>query len=147
MRHGKGGRRREIGMDQWGLEQLRPWLDLRLGIPVGPLLCVIEGGAVAGPGPATPTARYCAASPPRPEYVGGSRPTSFVTLTRSSRARGRAAQRHPASARAINLGVTSIYLQGIDNTEIIATVFARHAPMIPASAELRPGFTSTPPPP
>jgi len=36
-----------------------------------------------------------------------------------------------------NLGVTSIYLQGIDNTEIIDTVHARRAPMIPASAGLR----------
>jgi hypothetical protein len=30
-----------------------------------------------------------------------------------------------------------IYLQGIDNAEIIATVHARKAPMIPASTELR----------
>jgi site-specific recombinase XerD len=36
-----------------------------------------------------------------------------------------------------NLGVTSIYLQGIDNSEIINTVFARPAPMLPASAGLR----------
>ena len=36
-----------------------------------------------------------------------------------------------------NLGITSIYLQGIDNSEIINTVHARPAPMLPASAELR----------
>jgi hypothetical protein len=36
-----------------------------------------------------------------------------------------------------SLGVTSIYLQGIDNAEIIATVHARKAPMIPASTGLR----------
>jgi hypothetical protein len=36
-----------------------------------------------------------------------------------------------------NLGVTSIYLQGIDNAEIIATVHARKTPMIPASTRLR----------
>jgi len=29
-----------------------------------------------------------------------------------------------------NLGITSIYLQGIDNAEIIDTVHARRAPMI-----------------
>ena len=51
VRHGKGGRRREVGMDPWGWEHVR-------------------------------------------------------------------------------LGVTSIYLQGIDNAEIIATVHARRAPMI-----------------
>ena len=36
-----------------------------------------------------------------------------------------------------NLGITSIYLQGIDNAEIIDTVRARRAPMIPVSATLR----------
>ena len=36
-----------------------------------------------------------------------------------------------------NLGTTSIYLQGIDTEEIIATVHARRAPMMPASAGLQ----------
>ncbi len=36
-----------------------------------------------------------------------------------------------------NLGVTSVYLQGIDNSEIIDTVHARPAPTLPASAKLR----------
>jgi len=35
-----------------------------------------------------------------------------------------------------NLGVTSIYLQGIDPDEIIETVHARRPPMIPASMGL-----------
>jgi hypothetical protein len=30
-----------------------------------------------------------------------------------------------------NLGITSMYLQGIDNAEIIDTVHARRAPMVP----------------
>jgi hypothetical protein len=36
-----------------------------------------------------------------------------------------------------NLGTTSIYLQGIDNTEIIDTVHARRAPMVPVHSSLR----------
>ena len=36
-----------------------------------------------------------------------------------------------------HLGVTSIYLQGIDNSEIIDTVHSRRPPMIPATAGLR----------
>src|SRR5512132_4152511 len=36
-----------------------------------------------------------------------------------------------------NLGVTSVYLQGIDNAEIIDTVHARRAPMISVSTSLR----------
>jgi site-specific recombinase XerD len=35
-----------------------------------------------------------------------------------------------------NLGITSIYLHGIDSSEIIATVDSRSAPVIPASAGL-----------
>jgi len=35
-----------------------------------------------------------------------------------------------------NLGITSVYLQGIDNHEIIDTVHARRAPTLPASAGL-----------
>ena len=36
-----------------------------------------------------------------------------------------------------NLGITSVYLQGIDNAEIIDTVHARRAPMISVNALLR----------
>ena len=35
-----------------------------------------------------------------------------------------------------DLGVTSVYLQGIDNTEVISTVRSRLAPTMPASAGL-----------
>ncbi len=35
-----------------------------------------------------------------------------------------------------DLGVTSTYLQGIDNAEVIDVVHARRAPMIPAAAAL-----------
>jgi hypothetical protein len=43
----------------------------------------------------------------------------------------------PASAWHTNLGITSIYLRGIDSTEIIDTVHARRPPMVPADATLR----------
>jgi site-specific recombinase XerD len=36
-----------------------------------------------------------------------------------------------------NLGITSVYLQGIDSGEIIETVHARRAPMIAVSASVR----------
>jgi hypothetical protein len=36
-----------------------------------------------------------------------------------------------------NLGITSIYLQGIDNAEIIDTDHAGRAPMVPARTTLR----------
>jgi hypothetical protein len=30
-------------MDAWGWEELHPWLELRVKLPVGPLFCVING--------------------------------------------------------------------------------------------------------
>jgi integrase len=36
-----------------------------------------------------------------------------------------------------NLGITSVYLQGIDNAEIIETVHARRAPMISVTTSPR----------
>jgi len=37
-----------------------------------------------------------------------------------------------------NVGITSIYLEGIDTREIVDTVHHRRPPVIPASAGLRP---------
>jgi integrase len=43
VRRGKGGKRREVGMDRWAWQQLDPWLEHRPSLPVGALLCVIHG--------------------------------------------------------------------------------------------------------
>ncbi len=43
VRRGKGGKRREVGMDRWAWEQLGPWLEIRRDLPIGALLCVIHG--------------------------------------------------------------------------------------------------------
>jgi integrase/recombinase XerD len=43
-----------------------------------------------------------------------------------------------------DLGITSAYLRGIDNTEIIHAVHERPAPMIPASTGLLPLRWSAP---
>jgi site-specific recombinase XerC len=42
VRRGKGGRRCEVGMDDWGWQELEPWLTARVTLPVGPLFCVIS---------------------------------------------------------------------------------------------------------
>jgi integrase len=49
VRRGKGGRRREVGMDDWAWEQLAPWLDARVELPVGPLFCVVNGATRGRP--------------------------------------------------------------------------------------------------
>jgi site-specific recombinase XerC len=43
VRHGKGDRRREAGMDDWGFEHLLAWVERRLELPIGPMFCVIDG--------------------------------------------------------------------------------------------------------
>ncbi len=43
VRHGKGGERREVGMDRWAWDQLAPWLQLRAQLPIGALFCVLRG--------------------------------------------------------------------------------------------------------
>ena len=49
VRRGKGGKRREVGMDRWGWQQIEPWLDYRAALPVGALICVISGTTTGRP--------------------------------------------------------------------------------------------------
>jgi integrase len=44
VRRGKGGRRREVGMDRWAWDQLTPYLEVRTTLPVGALFCIIHAG-------------------------------------------------------------------------------------------------------
>jgi integrase len=84
VRNGKGGRRREIGMDAWGWEQLRPWLAARLELPVGPLFCVMTAGPEGGPGRARTCASNSGGSRPKRASDVASRRTSSATPTPSS---------------------------------------------------------------
>jgi site-specific recombinase XerD len=138
VRRGKGGKRREVGMDRWGWQQIQPWLDIRPALPVGALLCVMHGPTAGRPWSATAarsTLRDLAVAagvrrrfaPHQLRHVHAvEMAREGVPLTVVQRQLGHA-----------NLGITSIYLQGIDNSEIINTVFARPAPTLPASAGLR----------
>jgi integrase len=84
VRRGKGGRRREVGMDAWGWQELQPWLELRLQLPVGPLLCVING-PTRGRQWSSAAARADRAGPPSTRAFGGaSGRSNFGTPTPSS---------------------------------------------------------------
>jgi site-specific recombinase XerD len=137
VRHGKGGRRREVGMDAWAWQQLQPWLQTRLELPVGPLFCVITG----------PTrGRHWAHAAARAELrqaaaKAGVRRRFAPHQLRHAHAVEMAREGVPLVViqRQLghsNLGITSIYLQGIDNAEIIDTVRARRIPMVHANALL-----------
>jgi integrase len=139
VRHGKGGRRREVGMDEWAWEQLQPWLDLRLELPVGPLFCVINGPTRGRPW--SPAAVRAALR--RTAMAAGVRRRFAPHQLRHAHAVEMAHEGVPLiiiqrQLGHSNLGITSIYLQGIDNAEIIDAVHARRAPMIKVSASLRP---------
>ena len=138
VRRGKGGRRREVGMDAWGWEELRPWLEMRLELPVGPLLCVING-LTRGRHWSSAAAR---ADLRRTAAQAGVRRRFAPHQLRHAHAVELAREGVPLIViqRQLghsNLGITSVYLQGIDNAEIIETVHARRQPMIPVSTSLR----------
>jgi site-specific recombinase XerD len=138
VRRGTGGRRREVGMDAWAWAELQPWLERRVDLPVGPLFCVLNG-------------------PTRGRRWSGAAARSELRDTAvAAGVRRRFAPHQLRHAHAVelaregvpliviqrqlghsNLGITSVYLQGIDNAEIIDTVHARRAPMVPVSASLR----------
>ena len=138
VRRGKGGRRREVGMDDWGWQELQPWLEVRVELPIGPLFCVING-ATGGRPWATAAAR---AQLRRTTAAAGVRRRFAPHQLRHAHAVEMAREGVPLIViqRQLghsNLGITSVYLQGIDNAEIIDTVHARRAPMIPVSPSLR----------
>ena len=100
--------------------------------------CIIDGPPAGSRGRGPRFARSSAGSPPRRASGADSRRTSGATPTRSNSPAREVAlniiQRRLGHA---NLGTTSIYLQGIDPEEIIATVHTRRVRMMSASAGLR----------
>ncbi|SRR6266536_1503955 len=85
VRRGKGGRRREVGMDDWGFEQLEPWVTARQAMPVGPLFCVINGRTCGRAlGRPRPRAPHSGAARCGPASAAASSRTSSVTRTPSS---------------------------------------------------------------
>jgi site-specific recombinase XerD len=137
VRHGKGDKRREVGMDSWAWEQLEPWQQLRVQFPVGPLFCVVHG-PTAGRNWEPASARRQLG---RTAVAAGVRRRFAPHQLRHAHAIEMAHEGVPLvviqrQLGHAHLGVTSIYLQGIDNAEIIDAVHARRPPMIPATAGL-----------
>ena len=137
IRHGKGDKRREAGMDQFGFEQLAAWLAHRVLLAPGPLFCVIDGQT---------RGRRWSASAARAE---------LRQLALEAGVRRRFAPHQLRHAHAVelaregvavniiqrqlghsDLGTTSTYLQGIDPSEIIDAVRSRRQPTIIATAGL-----------
>jgi integrase len=84
VRNGKGGRRREIGMDAWGWDQLRPWLAARLERRSGRCSASSTAQPAGDPGRAPTRASNSAGSPRKRASDAASRRTSSATPTPSS---------------------------------------------------------------
>ena len=138
VRRGKGGRRCEVGMDDWAWDQLQHWLSVRVELPVGPLFCVLTGptrGRAWSQAAAREQLRHTAAR-------AGVRRRFAPHQLRHAHAVEMAREGVPLiviqrQLGHTNLGITSIYLQGIDSAEIIDTVHARRPPVVPVGSTLR----------
>ena len=137
VRAGKGNKRLEVGMDTWAWDQLVPWRELRARFPVGTFFCVVHGATAGWEWEASCARRQLA----RTAAAAGVRRRFAPHQLRHAHAVEMAREGVPLvviqrQLGHANLGVTSIYLQGIDNSEIIDTVHARRPPVIPAAAGL-----------
>ncbi len=139
IRHGKGDKRREVGMDRWGWTHLEPWLALRATLPPGALFCVLRGPTRGRP--CAPAGIRCQlhhaaqqAGVRRRFAPHQLRHAHAVEMSREGISLI-VIQRQLGHA---DLAITSRYLRGIDNTEIIQAVHDRPEPMIPASRRLAP---------
>ncbi len=137
VRCGKGGKRREVGMDRWAWEQLKPWLTVRASLPVGALFCILRGPTRGRPcAPAGIRAQLR-----RTAQTAGVRRRFAPHQLRHAHAVEMSREGVPLvviqrQLGHADLGITSAYLRGIDNTEIIQAVHERPIPMIPATASL-----------
>ena len=139
VRHGKGEKRREVGMDRWAWAHLEPWLATAHNIAAR--------RAVLRP----------ARSNTRTPVRAGRDPRSAPSRRRRGRCAPRFAPHQLRHAHAVemsregisliviqrqlghaDLAITSRYLRGIDNAEIVQAVHERPEPMIPASRRLAP---------
>ncbi|MGH2989935.1 MAG: tyrosine-type recombinase/integrase [Solirubrobacterales bacterium] len=139
VRRGKGGRRREVGMDEWGGSSFGRGSSIEPGCRADRCFESSPGRRRAGPG----RRRRC-------------EPSSVVSRARLG-VRRRFAPHQLRHAHAVemaregvalnviqrqlghaDLGITSAYLQGIDSGEIVDVVHARRAPVVPATTALAP---------
>ena len=126
-------------MDDWAWEHLQPWLD-------DPGRAARRPAVLRHPRP-----------DPRPAWSTAAARAQLRDTAAAAGVRRRFAPHQLRHAHAVemaregvpliviqrqlghtNLGITSIYLQGIDSAEIIDTVHARRPPMVPVDSSLRP---------
>ena len=105
VRAGKGGRRRQVGMDRWAWGQLTAYLEIRATLPVGGAVLRDTRphrrkalGGLRG----AQTAASNSGSRGRPSAICAS--SVEACPRRRARPRGRPARRYPAATRALQFG-------------------------------------------
>jgi site-specific recombinase XerC len=83
IRHGRAASDGRSAWTRSAWEQIDPWLRARVALPVGALLCVIDGPTEDGRGHRRPLERPCARSASARAFAGASRRISCATHTRS----------------------------------------------------------------
>jgi site-specific recombinase XerC len=100
VRAGKGGKRRMVGMDDWGWEHVGRWTEHRIKLPVCPLFCILAGSTHGRAWSATPARgelrRLAAQAGVRRRFA----PHQLACSRHRNRARRDPAADHPAPARA-----------------------------------------------
>ena len=119
-------------MDRWAWQQLTPWLQLRATLPVGDLFCVLRGPTIgrawAPTGVRSQLHHTAARAGVRRRFAPHQlRHAHAVEMSREGVPLLVIQRQHA------DLAITSVYLRGIDNTEIVHAVHERPAPMIPAT--------------
>jgi integrase len=138
VRKGKNGLPRTVGIDSWVWDCLQPWLEYRRGLPVGALFCVIAG----------PTAGKAWSSADVRKKI--------KLLAADAGIRRRVAPHQLRHACAVqmredgfdivyisrhlghqDLAITTHYMRGINDDEIIAAVRHRGVPQIDGLSALK----------
>lgn len=138
VRKGKNGLPRTVGIDSWVWECLKPWLAVRRELPVGSLFCVIEG----------PTAGRA--------WSSADVRKKLKELAAQAGIRRRVAPHQLRHACAVqmreegfdivhisrhlghqDLAITTHYMRGINDDEIIAAVRHRDVPQIDGLSALK----------
>lgn len=129
---GKGGKRRTVGVDPWGADQIKAWIAKREGLAVvqdAPLFCTISrpnAGGTVNTAYAREMVRELAkrAEVPRRVAPHQLRHALAVSLAREGVAM-HLIQRQLGHS---NLGTTATYLSGIAPFEVVNAISARPAP-------------------
>ncbi|HYB29567.1 MAG TPA: tyrosine-type recombinase/integrase [Solirubrobacteraceae bacterium] len=137
IRHRKGDRRREVGMDPWGWSVLADWMADRVALPPGSLFCVI-GGPTRGLAWSATAVR---AELRQLAIEAGVRRRFAPHQLRHAHAVEPPYEGIPLPLIQRHLGhaylsTTGTYLDGVSSEEIIGATHGRKAPMMHADAGL-----------